>query len=72
MPYLASFRAANELFSNSEPDYVLYGETGDELFAQHRQSGAWQAIDRASLSVQEDFDSFDALLDHALRTAYEN
>jgi hypothetical protein len=70
-PYLSSFQQANELFSDADPDYVLYGENGDELFAQHRATGAWQIIDRPSLSLLEQFDSFDALLDKVLRDAYE-
>ncbi len=69
-PYLPGFTKANALFGN--PDYVLYGETGDELFGQHRTTGAWQILDRASLSVLECFGSFDALLEHTLRNAYDN
>ncbi len=69
-PYLPDFQKANALFGNL--DYVLYGETGDELFAQHRATGAWQIIDRASLSPLESFASFEALLEHALRNAYEH
>jgi hypothetical protein len=66
-----SFRQINEIFSQSDRGYVLYGQTGDELFAQHVTSGAWHMLDRPSLDVIESFPTFEALLERVLRDACE-
>ena len=67
--YLSGFVEANEILGGPDAEYVFYGETGDELYAQDRTSGVWAALDRPSLSVLETFPSFDALLAQVLRDA---
>jgi hypothetical protein len=66
-----SFRRINEIFSRSDRGYVLYGQTGDEMFAQHVASGAWQMLDRPSLDVIETFPTFEAMLKRVVRDACE-
>ena len=69
---LLGFRESNETFrKEGERHYVLYGETGNELFAQDQRGGAWCILDRGSLSVLERFSDSDALLERVLRRAYE-
>ena len=69
--YLPGFVEVNEMLSEGGARYVFYGDTGDELYAQDRMSGAWVALDRPSLSVLETFPSFDAMLAQVLRCAVE-
>ena len=69
--YRPGFIEVNTLFSASwgSERYVLYGDTGDELYAQDRMSGAWVELDRPSLSLLNTFPSFDAMLAKVLRDA---
>jgi hypothetical protein len=68
-PYWPGFVESNVLLGAPHRGYVFYGDTGDELYAQHLTSRAWHALDRPSLSVLESFPSFDAMLGHVLREA---
>ena len=70
-PYLPSFAEANELLARTPRQHALYGHTGDEMYAQHLASSRWQALDRASLSVLEEFESFDLMLSHVLQEALD-
>jgi hypothetical protein len=70
-PFLSGFVEANERLGAPDNEYVFYGESGDELYAQHQTSMAWVALDRPSLSVLGRFPSFDAMLAHVLREAVE-
>ncbi len=66
---LLGFRETNEAFERgSVPYYVLYGETGDDLFVQER-GGTWHVLDKASLSVLESFTSQAALFERVLSRA---
>src|SRR5690606_32410566 len=51
--------------------HLLLGETGDELFALDIRDGGFVILDRGSLSEQQRFGSFDALLACVLQRAYE-
>ena len=63
---LLGFREANEAFERgSGPYYVLYGETGDDLFAQER-GRAWHLLDKASLSILESFTTEETLFRRVL------
>jgi hypothetical protein len=55
----------------ADPQFALDGETGDALYAQDRTTERWVALDRPSLDVFGEFDSFDAMLEHVLREACE-
>lgn len=70
-PFHAGFAEVNTVLGGASAQYVFYGETGDELFAQDRASGAWVMLDRPSLGVIAAFPSFDAMLERVLRDAYE-
>ncbi len=57
----------NRLFSEKEERrYVLYGETGDELFAQDLIEGTWVILDRPSLSPLDTFRDSDEWLSDIL------
>jgi len=71
-PYLAGLAEANAQLADPPARYVFYGETGDELFAQDREGGAWVLLDRPSLDVIENFPSFEAMLERMLHDAYES
>jgi hypothetical protein len=68
-PFHSGFIEANARLA--DPQFVLYGETGDALYAQDRKTGRWVALDRPSLDVFNEFDSFDTMLEHVLREACE-
>jgi hypothetical protein len=71
-PVLHGFQQANELFrQGGGRDHMLFGETGDELFAAHLPSSQWQVLDRGSLSPIETYERFDDLLAQVLQQAYE-
>ena len=66
------FANLNEIFyDEGNDDYVLYGETGDELFAQQISTNTWQILDRGSLSLLESFVSCDLLIERVLTRAYD-
>ena len=71
-PYLAGLAEANARLADPPAKYVFYGETGDELFAQDREGGAWVRLDRPSLDVIENFPSYEAMLERMLHDAYES
>ncbi|HEY1864727.1 MAG TPA: hypothetical protein VGG77_13815 [Roseiarcus sp.] len=50
---------------------MFYGETGNTLYAQDRTNGRWVTLDVPSFDVVDEFDSFDAMLEHVLREACE-
>jgi hypothetical protein len=70
-PFLEGFVEANERLADPPPRFVFYGDTGNTLYAQERASGRWVALDVPSLDVVDKFDSFDTMLEHILRKAYE-
>ncbi len=66
------FADANETFrGGGERHHVLFGETGDELFAFDAAQGNWRFLDRGSLSPLETFENFDTALRRFLERAYE-
>jgi hypothetical protein len=70
--HVLGFRESNDLFrSGDERSHILYGETGDELFAHDTSDDSWHILDRGSLTSVEDFRSFDDLLSRILTRAYE-
>ena len=70
--HLLGFRESNDAFrSGDDRMHVLYGETGDELFAQDTSRDTWYILDRGSLTSLEDFGSFDDLLTRVLTRAYK-
>jgi hypothetical protein len=70
-PFLGGFIEVNARLADPPSRFVYYGETGNTLYAQERSSGRWVALDVPSLDVVDQFDSFDAMLEHVLREAYE-
>jgi hypothetical protein len=70
-PFLGGFIEVNSRLADPPSQFVYYGETGHTLYAQDRASGRWVALDVPSLDVVDQFDSFDAMLEHVLREAYE-
>jgi hypothetical protein len=70
-PFLSGFAEANARLAEPPAKYVLYGETGDALYARDRESGAWVALDLPSLDVIKEFPTFETMLEHVLRDAYE-
>jgi hypothetical protein len=70
-PFLSGFAEANARLAEPTAQYVFYGETGDALYSQDRESAAWVALDRPSLDVIKEFPTFEAMLEHVLRDAYE-
>lgn len=70
---LLGFPESNHHFRRAGPRHqVLFGETGDELYALDQTSGAWLRIDRASLSPLETYPTCEAMLTEALRRAFES
>jgi hypothetical protein len=69
--YLSGFVEANEILGGPEAEYVFYGESSIDLYAQDRTSMAWVTLDRPSLDVVATFPSFDAMLAQVLRNAFE-
>jgi hypothetical protein len=70
-PFLAGFIEANARLADPPSRFVFYGETGHTLYAEDQTSGRWVALDAPSLDVVDEFDSFDAMLEHVLREACE-
>jgi hypothetical protein len=71
-PFLEGFVEANEAYHGMDARYVYYGEeSGQQLYAQDRTSGAWVALEIPSLDVNDTFPSFDAMLVEVLRKAVE-
>lgn len=70
-PFLGGFIEVNARLADPPSPFVYYGETGNTLYAQERTSGRWVALDVPSLDVVDEFDSFDAMLEHILREAYD-
>jgi len=70
-PFLSGFVEANERLGAPQTRHMYYGDTGDQLYAQDRTSGAWVALDRPSLDVIATFPSFEAMLTKVLRDAVE-
>ena len=68
-PCLPGFQDANELLARTPRQHAFYGHTSDEMYAQHLASSRWQVLDRASLSILEEFESFDLMLLHVLQEA---
>jgi hypothetical protein len=68
-PYRSGFVEVNEILSAGGEEYVFYGASSIDLYAQDRTSMAWVILDRPSLSVEETFPSFEALLERVLREA---
>jgi hypothetical protein len=70
---LFGFPEQNHVFRSGGPrSHVLFGETGDELFAWDAGEGGFAILDRGSLSVQESFPEFEAMLGRVLRRAFES
>jgi hypothetical protein len=70
---LLGFPESNRDFAAGQGhDHVLFGETGDELYALDKSRGQFLLLDRASLSPLEQFASCEAMLAAALRRAYES
>jgi hypothetical protein len=70
-PFLGGFIEANARLADPPSRFVFFGETGNTLYAQDRTNGRWVTLDAPSLDVVDEFDSFDAMLEHVLREACE-
>jgi hypothetical protein len=70
-PFLGGFVEVNARLADPPSRFVYYGETGNTLYAEERTSGRWFALDVPSLDAVDEFDSFDAMLEHILREAYD-
>ncbi len=70
-PFLDSFRDVNEMLRQSPREHVFYGDTADELFVFELGSKRFQAVDRPSFSLLEEFENFDAMLAYILHSASE-
>lgn len=70
-PFLGGFIEVNARLADPPSRFVFYGETGNTLYAQERTSGRWVALDVPSLDEVDEFDSFDAMLEHVLSEAYD-
>jgi hypothetical protein len=70
-PFLGGFIESNARLPDSPSRFVFYGETGNTLYAEDRAYGRWVALDVPSLDVVDQFASFDVILEHMLRKAYE-
>ena len=70
-PFLDGFIETNERLAESPPEFVAYADTSNTLYAQERATGRWVALDLPPYDIVEEFDSFDAMLEHVLREAYE-
>jgi hypothetical protein len=69
---LLGFAESNRAFASGPGHHhVLFAETGDDLFALDREDGTWLMLDRSSLSKQDEFPDCGAMLQAALRRAYE-
>jgi hypothetical protein len=70
-PFIAGFIETNERRFEDPQDFVAFADTSNTLFAQERATGRWVALDLPPFDEVEEFDSFDAMLEHVLREAYE-
>lgn len=69
---LLGFPETNRDFRSAEPrHHLLFGETGDELYAHDQTDGAWLRLDRASLAPLDTYPTCEAMLAEALRRAFE-
>jgi hypothetical protein len=68
-PFLGGLIEANARLADPPSRFVLYGETGNTLYAQDRTNDRWVTLDAPSLDVVNEFDTFDAMLEHVLREA---
>ena len=68
---IPNFLEINSAFGHTQQKrIILYGETGDALFANDLVLGRWCSLDRASLSTIENFQSFNHLFSYILQQAY--
>lgn len=72
-PTLPGFPESHCGFRSAKPwRQVLFGETGNELYAVDQPSGAWLRLDRASLSPLETCPTCEAMLAETLRHTFES
>lgn len=67
-PFLSGFMEANTRLGDPASRFVFYAETGNTLYAQDWTNRRWVELDVPSGDV---VDSFDTMLEHVLRKAYE-
>jgi hypothetical protein len=58
---------ANDIRRENASQFLIFGESGMEMYAQNLESGGWEVVDQVSLDVCERFATFDDLAASVLR-----
>lgn len=64
--FIEGLLEANRVRRENAAQFLIFGESGMEMYAYDFDSKAWQTVDQVSLDAYETFDSFDDLMIAAL------